>query len=253
MNRNLLLLYVFFLFSFLLTIVHAACKFLPSSSACSALYTPAFPVSSYWRPLNLSHYLLYPLCPWSFSIVFLFHTHSASLLLTTSLNLHIQTASATSFCKCICFNNSTIIALNPPPDKSSGHPTLKASSSSSSSSHLTCASCNRAFCLSYKLPICANAKEEDVFATCFQRDSVKDEAVVFIFIFTTAGLLGWAVLKPWVVKWTGWGGEKRVSSLGRGGRGGGPGAGEREREGRYVPLVGESQAEGSELRGERNG
>jgi len=66
-----------------------------------------------------------------------------------------------------------------------------------------------------------------VFAQCFQRDSIKDEAVVFIFIFTTAGLLGWAVLKPWVVKWTGWA---------RGGQG--------PREGRYAPLVEEREGEG---------
>lgn len=34
-----------------------------------------------------------------------------------------------------------------------------------------------------------------------ERDSRKDEAVVFIFIFATAGLLGWAALKPWVAGW----------------------------------------------------
>lgn len=34
-----------------------------------------------------------------------------------------------------------------------------------------------------------------------ERDSRKDEAVVFIFIFATAGLLGWAVVKPWVGGW----------------------------------------------------
>jgi len=66
-----------------------------------------------------------------------------------------------------------------------------------------------------------------VFAQCFQRDSIKDEAVVIIFIFATAGLLSWAVLKPWVVKWTGWG---------RGGQ--------EPREGRYAPLVGEGEEEG---------
>lgn len=66
-----------------------------------------------------------------------------------------------------------------------------------------------------------------MFAQCFQRDSIKDEAVVFIFIFATAGLLGWAVLKPWVVKWTGWGREGR-----------GP------REERYAPLVEEGEGEG---------
>ena len=34
-----------------------------------------------------------------------------------------------------------------------------------------------------------------------ERDSRKDEAVVFIFIFATAGLLIWAGIKPWVGKW----------------------------------------------------
>ena len=34
-----------------------------------------------------------------------------------------------------------------------------------------------------------------------ERDSRKDEAVVFIFIFATAGLLIWAAIKPWVAKW----------------------------------------------------
>ena len=74
--------------------------------------------------------------------------------------------------------------------------------------------------------------------------------MVFIFIFATAGLLGWAVLKPWVVKWTGWG----LKSNGRG-----PG-GATERGGRYAPLLGEGEGEGVEDRGsdevperERNG
>lgn len=34
-----------------------------------------------------------------------------------------------------------------------------------------------------------------------ERDSRKDEAVVFIFIFATSGLLTWAALRPWVGKW----------------------------------------------------
>ena len=34
-----------------------------------------------------------------------------------------------------------------------------------------------------------------------ERDSRKDEAVVFIFIFATAGLLIWAAIRPWVSKW----------------------------------------------------
>lgn len=38
-------------------------------------------------------------------------------------------------------------------------------------------------------------------AQCFQRDSSKDEAVVFIFIFATLGLLVWAIVKPFTDKW----------------------------------------------------
>lgn len=34
-----------------------------------------------------------------------------------------------------------------------------------------------------------------------ERDSRKDEAVVFIFIFATGGLLAWALLKPWIERY----------------------------------------------------
>lgn len=87
-----------------------------------------------------------------------------------------------------------------------------------------CNDCNRQFCLDYNLPICKNARVEDVFTQCFrtlapdisskkwgsgrcveanslERDSAKDEAVVFIFIFATAGLLIWAGIRPWVGRW----------------------------------------------------
>ena len=37
--------------------------------------------------------------------------------------------------------------------------------------------------------------------TCFKRDSAKDEAVVFIFIVATVGLLVYAAIRPWVEKW----------------------------------------------------
>ena len=32
-----------------------------------------------------------------------------------------------------------------------------------------CMTCNRRFCLDYHLPICTNAKEEDIFTTCFRQ------------------------------------------------------------------------------------
>ena len=46
---------------------------------------------------------------------------------------------------------------------------------------------------------CARAGFADIHGA--ERDSRKDEAVVFIFIFATAGLLIWAAIKPWVGKW----------------------------------------------------
>ncbi|RMZ89037.1 hypothetical protein DV736_g3734, partial [Chaetothyriales sp. CBS 134916] len=123
-----------------------------------------------------------------------------SLLILSLFALSATATGAASFCKCICFNNSTIIALNP---VRSSTPTSTARSSLDvskprSDHHLTCADCNRAFCLSYNLPICKEATENDVFTTCFQRDSLKDEMVVVLFLVATAGLLGWALVRPWV-------------------------------------------------------
>ncbi|KAB8230160.1 hypothetical protein BDV23DRAFT_154681 [Aspergillus alliaceus] len=124
-------------------------------------------------------------------------------------------SSPASFCKCTCFSNSTIIPLDPakpgttalasvfhidrsdPGDEFDNTNEKRASKYRS----LSCNDCNRKFCLDYDLPTCKNAKEEDVFTTCFQRDSRKDEAIVFIFIIATSGLLAWAVFKPWVEKY----------------------------------------------------
>ncbi|CZT48257.1 uncharacterized protein RSE6_08930 [Rhynchosporium secalis] len=90
-------------------------------------------------------------------------------------------ASPPSFCKCTCFSNSTIIPLS-----------NTAPSSTSSSSCLTC---NKAFCLAQRLPICKDAEEKDVLTTCFQRDSRKDQIVVLTFIAGTLGLLAWAAVR----------------------------------------------------------
>ncbi|KAF2473505.1 uncharacterized protein BDR25DRAFT_132647 [Lindgomyces ingoldianus] len=103
-------------------------------------------------------------------------------------------ASPTSFCKCTCFGNSTIVALDSPVSQkpSPGSPVDRAAKK-------TCSDCNRQFCLSY--PFCKNEKEENVFTTCFQRDSAKDQAVVFIFIIATVGLLSYAAVRPWIEQW----------------------------------------------------
>lgn len=90
----------------------------------------------------------------------------------------LRTAPA-SFCKCTCFTNSTIIHLDDPSPYSSKGSSKSDSSKSSGASFFsrakdskktgrTCNDCNKKFCLDYNLPICHNAKEEDVFSECFR-------------------------------------------------------------------------------------
>lgn len=45
------------------------------------------------------------------------------------------------------------------------------------------------------------ASATDTHCPDIERDSQKDEAVVFIFIIATGGLLAWAVLKPWIERY----------------------------------------------------
>lgn len=98
-----------------------------------------------------------------------------------------------TFCKCICFSNSTILPLYLPKDPI--HP---------------CLTCTRQFCLDQKLPACLNAKEGDedldtgtgeegdVEARCFQRDSPKSHVLVVLFLVLVGVLLGAAVLKEYL-------------------------------------------------------
>ncbi|KAH3917890.1 hypothetical protein HBI56_179130 [Parastagonospora nodorum] len=114
-------------------------------------------------------------------------------LLTTFLSFLSLSlaASPTSFCKCTCFGNSTIVALDAPSTKKPTTPDLRQGASKK-----TCSDCNRQFCLGYSF--CKGEKEENVLTTCFQRDSAKDQAIVYVFIAATVGLLGWAGVRPWV-------------------------------------------------------
>ncbi|MCJ1367949.1 hypothetical protein MMC16_007085 [Acarospora aff. strigata] len=95
----------------------------------------------------------------------------------------ISLAASTSFCKCTCFSNSTIIPLNAasPSRTAVAHNTLhllqhRADSDSDGDNKVksstqragNCNDCNRQFCLNYNLPICKGAGEEDVFTTCFR-------------------------------------------------------------------------------------
>lgn len=121
-----------------------------------------------------------------------------------------RSPASSAFCKCTCFGNSTIIDLN-------GGTASTPGSDNSKKIDRTCNDCNKKLCLDYHLPICKGAEDEDVFTQCFcasgwachkiladwhlGRDSAKDQAVVFIFIFATVGLLVFAGIRPWVDRW----------------------------------------------------
>lgn len=122
-----------------------------------------------------------------------------ALVHRTRTKLMFASTEPSSFCKCTCFSNSTIIELRPintDKDLSDGllkreaapglnfddyaTPEIDAREDSkdddenknkqttSRNRALTCNDCNRAFCLDYNLPKCKGAKEEDVIATCFR-------------------------------------------------------------------------------------
>ncbi|KAH7311565.1 hypothetical protein B0I35DRAFT_411745 [Stachybotrys elegans] len=140
--------------------------------------------------------------------------HLLLLLLTAFVALALAD-SAPTFCKCTCFKNSTIIALDADStsgtqgaDSTSLHRFLARdgdddkdgdeapdSKTASRGGAAPCSACTKAFCLNQDLLICDGAEEEDVTTMCFQRDSNKDKIIVWAFIVGTVGLLGWAAFK----------------------------------------------------------
>ncbi|TYJ55902.1 hypothetical protein B9479_003425 [Cryptococcus floricola] len=95
-----------------------------------------------------------------------------------------------SYCKCVCFTNSTIIPLYRPENPKK-----------------PCLSCTRQFCLDQKLAICKGAEvpeldtdvgtgtEGDVEARCFKRDSPRDQLFVTFFLLIVIGLLLYAAIR----------------------------------------------------------
>ncbi|KAL2172690.1 hypothetical protein VTG60DRAFT_4136 [Thermothelomyces hinnuleus] len=152
-------------------------------------------------------------------------TRISLTLLFLAVLATLASATVPSFCKCTCFQNSTIIPLGPQHDNNNNNqqPAPPPSSNPTNpdgdddvdgtkpgqrgtrtflfhllaprSSSTSCKQCNRAFCLKYNLPICKDAEEKDIKTSCFQRDSPKDRVIVWGFIVGTAGLLGWAALR----------------------------------------------------------
>ncbi|KAI1104977.1 hypothetical protein F4804DRAFT_166212 [Jackrogersella minutella] len=129
-----------------------------------------------------------------------------SLLLIGVLISYVAATSAPTFCKCTCFKNSTLIQLGPQSDSAPSFENSKAAAAApphqqalrsieTRAASASCTQCTRAFCLSQHLPICKDAEENDAVAMCFQRDSRKDQIIVWGFILGTAGLLAWAAAR----------------------------------------------------------
>ncbi|KAI1775981.1 hypothetical protein F4818DRAFT_441255 [Hypoxylon cercidicola] len=127
--------------------------------------------------------------------------HLSLLFLIGVLVAYVTAASAPTFCKCTCFKNSTLIQLGPQSasslsfSDSSSRTALRSPPLQDRAASASCTQCTRAFCLSQHLPICKDAEENDVLTMCFQRDSRKDQIIVWGFILGTIGLLGWAAAK----------------------------------------------------------
>ncbi|KAI1089722.1 hypothetical protein F5B19DRAFT_466045 [Rostrohypoxylon terebratum] len=165
------------------------------------------------------------------------------LLLIGVFVSYVAASSAPTFCKCTCFKNSTLIQLGPqgsnpnsfenakpasPPSTgppSSSTPSNKQALLEKRAASASCTQCTRGFCLSQHLPICKDAEENDVVAMCFQRDSRKDQIIVWGFILGTTGLLGWAA-------------ARRVIELREGKKGPalGSGRGRGQNRGAYTPV-----------------
>ncbi|KAI3321009.1 hypothetical protein HD806DRAFT_504249 [Xylariaceae sp. AK1471] len=138
--------------------------------------------------------------------VTMFRFHFLLLLFFGALASFAAAGSAPIFCKCSCSKNSTLIELPP---------------------QSTCAACTHAYCLSQDLPFCkdANNANVDVLSTCIQRDSRKDQIIVWGFILGTTGLLGWAAFK-------------RVSELRANRKNVAAGLGDPQNRGAYAPVLG---------------
>ena len=92
------------------------------------------------------------------------------LLLATGAGA--RSASET-FCKCSCDDFTKIIQL---------------------ASSQTCDDCHRQFCVDNGL--CMNVAFDKISTLCFHRDSLKEEAIIVLFLLVVFGLMGYSFLKP---------------------------------------------------------
>ncbi|KAG0359244.1 hypothetical protein BGZ54_010033, partial [Gamsiella multidivaricata] len=99
-------------------------------------------------------------------------------------------ANPISFCKCICGQEKTITAL----PRDTQHPIFGGSSKA-------CLACTKQYCLDNKPDMCkgvGTGEGDELITTCFERDSYKDQFIVYLFLTITFGLLGFATLQPFL-------------------------------------------------------
>ncbi|KAI8054225.1 hypothetical protein BDF22DRAFT_742151 [Syncephalis plumigaleata] len=85
---------------------------------------------------------------------------------------------------CACGQNVTIIELKPKLSRPSTE---------------DCIQCTKSFCLEAQPDFCSGAgANDDLTAFCFQRDSYKDESIIYLFLFITIGLLVFACTRPFL-------------------------------------------------------
>ncbi|KAF9432008.1 hypothetical protein BGZ76_011419, partial [Entomortierella beljakovae] len=101
-------------------------------------------------------------------------------------------ANPISFCKCVCGQEKTITALPKDPQ----HPIFGGPSKA-------CGACNKQYCLDNKPDMCkgvGTGEGDELVTTCFERDSYKDQFIVYLFLTVTLGFLGYAGLQPSINK-----------------------------------------------------
>ncbi|KFH63514.1 hypothetical protein MVEG_10923 [Podila verticillata NRRL 6337] len=106
-------------------------------------------------------------------------------LLQTSL-----AANPISFCKCVCGQEYHIIPL----PKDASQPIFGGSAKA-------CGACTKQYCLNNSPEICkgiGTGEGDELVTSCFERDSYKDQFIVYLFLTITLGLLGFASLQPFV-------------------------------------------------------
>ncbi|KAF9550551.1 hypothetical protein EC957_000225 [Mortierella hygrophila] len=95
-----------------------------------------------------------------------------------------------SYCKCVCGQEKYIVAL----PRDAQHPIFGGSSKA-------CGSCTKKYCLDMNSDMCKDVGTgggDELTTICFERDSYKDQFIVYLFLTITFGLLGFAVLQPFL-------------------------------------------------------